>query len=226
MAHGGHREQEGYGRQRRSALGVGGTVAVHALLVGVFLMMPKQLIDKVFTPPITTTHIPLPPPPPEVEQKQEERRLPVERQNIPPMKVDPIIETLPPPVRIETGTEPVRIEPVLPGNRGSGTRPADPPPVPVLVEASIDPRALPAFQPDYPGSMLRMGMEGSVTVRVTISPQGRVVDIEKISATDDAFWIATQRHALRKWRFRPATRDGLAVQSSKQLTVRFTLTDR
>ena len=35
-----------------------------------------------------------------------------------------------------------------------------------------------------------------------------------------------QRHALRKWRFRPATRDGVAVASTKVLTVRFTLNDR
>ncbi|MBJ7378170.1 energy transducer TonB, partial [Sphingobium sp.] len=70
------------------------------------------------------------------------------------------------------------------------------------------------------------GLEGAVTVRVTISAEGRVTAIEKVSATDESFWAATQRHALRKWRFRPATRDGVAVVSTKILTVRFTLTER
>ena len=49
--------------------------------------------------------------------------------------------------------------------------------------------------------------------------------IERLSATDEAFWIATQRHALRKWRFRPATRDGVPTASSKLLTIHFRLTD-
>ena len=104
--------------------------------------------------------------------------------------------------------------------------PPPPMPDPVLTEATIDPRALAAFQPDYPGAMIRQGQEGKVTVRVTISAEGRVTDIEKIAASDESFWLATQRHALRKWRFRPATRDGVAVAATKILTVRFTLTDR
>tara|TARA_B100000378_G_C17724581_1_gene300029 strand:+ start:36 stop:338 length:303 start_codon:yes stop_codon:yes gene_type:complete len=97
---------------------------------------------------------------------------------------------------------------------------------PKLTEASIDPRALPAFQPDYPSAMIRQQVEGKVTVRVSIDAQGRVIGVEKIAASDDSFWLATQRHALRKWRFRPATRDGVAVASTKVLTVRFTLSDR
>jgi protein TonB len=94
-----------------------------------------------------------------------------------------------------------------------------------MVDASIDPRVLAMFQPDYPGAMVRQGMEGKVTVRVTIGADGRVIDVERLSATDEAFWLATQRHALRKWRFRPATRDGVAVSSSKVLTVHFRLAD-
>ena len=65
-----------------------------------------------------------------------------------------------------------------------------------------------------------------VTVRVTINAEGRVTDIARVSATDESFWLATQRHALRKWRFRPATRDGVPVETTKTMIVRFTLTDR
>ena len=90
----------------------------------------------------------------------------------------------------------------------------------------IDPRAMSAFQPDYPGSMIRQGAEGTVTVRVSIGTDGKVTGIERISATDEAFWVATQRHAMRKWRFRPATRDGVPVPGTKVLTVHFKLTDR
>jgi len=70
-----------------------------------------------------------------------------------------------------------------------------------------------------------MEKEGHVTVRVSIGVDGRVTAVERVSASDDAFWAVTQRQALRKWRFRPATRDGAPVASTKVLTVRFRLAD-
>jgi protein TonB len=181
----------------------------------------------VFTPapPITTYAVPEDPPPPEQSiEKPVDQKVPAQPQREErPTAADPIV-TLP------------KGDPVLTGTPDSGTRldpgptillpPADPPREPVLVEASIDPRARAAFQPDYPGAMIRQGVEGAVTVRITIGADGRLTDIEKISATDESFWLATQRHALRQWRFRPATRDGVAIVSTKVLTVRFTLTDR
>jgi protein TonB len=45
-------------------------------------------------------------------------------------------------------------------------------------------------------------------VRVTIAPDGRVTSVEQVSATSPAFFQATQRHALSRWRFKPATVDG------------------
>ena len=214
-----------YGAGRRSPLGLGGTVAVHALIIGAFLLIPKEVID-VFVPskPLTTTNIPLPPPPDPVIEPQ----------------TDPKIQTQPQDQSRPTVTDPFVIlptgDPTITGTPGSGTAidpgptiilpPVEPPHAPVLTEPSIDPRAMAGFQPDYPGAMIRQGLEGAVTVRVTIGAEGRVTDIERVSATDESFWLATQRHALRKWRFRPATRDGVAVTSTKVLTVRFTLTDR
>jgi len=213
-----------YGARRKSPLGVGGTVAVHALLIGGFLLIPKEVIQLVTpTPPIIGTNIPIdPPPPPEpTEDARTDPKLPTQPQPQRPATADPAIP-LP------------QNDPVVIGGAGSGLDPIDPvilPPIdpprtPVLTEPRIDPRALSAFQPDYPGAMIRQGLEGSVTVRVTISAEGRVTDIEKIAATDESFWAATQRQALRKWRFRPATRDGVAIGSTKILTVRFTLTER
>lgn len=215
-----------YGAGRRSPLGLGGTVAVHALVIGVFLLIPREVITTVFDPPpLRTKHIPLTPPPPPEPVRQERTDSKIDSKPLPqkPTITDPIV-ALP------------KGDPPLTGQPGAGTAidsgptiilpPADPPRAPVLTEPAIDPRALAAFQPDYPGAMIRQGMAGVVTVRVNISPEGRVSDIEKISATEESFWLATQRHALRKWRFRPATRDGVAVASTKILTVRFTLTDR
>jgi protein TonB len=215
----------GYRAGKGSPVGIGGAIAVHALVIGAWLLIPKEVIDTVFTPPpLTTTNIPITDPPP----------------------LDPVEPTIEKPIKSRpTQQQPSATDLIVPralgdlvlaGGAGTGERiepgptiilpPADPPRAPVLVDAGIDPRALGQFQPDYPGAMIRQGLEGTVTVRVTINAEGRVTDIARVSATDESFWLATQRHALRKWRFRPATRDGVPVATTKILTVRFTLTDR
>jgi protein TonB len=91
------------------------------------------------------------------------------------------------------------------------------------VDAQFDPRFASALQPPYPLIEQRKEREGQVRVRVTIGPDGRVAAVQKVSATSDAFWRVTQRQALSRWRFKPATVDGSPVQSSKVLSVFFKL---
>jgi protein TonB len=62
-------------------------------------------------------------------------------------------------------------------------------------------------------------------VRITIGTDGRVKAADKVSATSEAFYSATERHALRSWRFRPATVDGKPIESATVLTVHFRLND-
>jgi periplasmic protein TonB len=47
--------------------------------------------------------------------------------------------------------------------------------------------------------------------------------VERVTAASDGLFEATRRQALSRWRFRPATRDGAAVESWKAMTVRFEL---
>ena len=58
-------------------------------------------------------------------------------------------------------------------------------------------------------------------LRVTIGADGRVKAVQRLDATSDAFWRSTERHALSRWRFRPATVDGRPVESTKVLTITF-----
>lgn len=215
--------QSGYRGGAGSPVGIGGAVAVHALVVGAYLLMPREVIAPYVPQIFIGNQIPLDPPPPETVDPAPEAKVPTRSASDPrPAANDPLV-TLP-----TTGGD------LLPGGvlGGEGIDtgdlilpPPDPQRDPVLVEPGIDPRAVAAFQPDYPGSMVRQGLEGSVTVRVAIGADGRVTRIERLTATDEAFWVATQRHALRKWRFRPATRDGAPVSGSKVLTVHFRLAD-
>ncbi len=153
----------------------------------------------------------------------------------PPTSQDPVIKR---PVYIPPRT--VESESVDPGAGLSGT--GDPPlsgeagagdpagraepeprpsPTPVLVEPVPLPSAAREFQPPYPSQLLRMGVEGKAVVRVLIGTDGRVKQVAIISADDPLFAEATERQALRRWRFRPGSRDGTPVESWKQMTVRF-----
>jgi protein TonB len=112
---------------------------------------------------------------------------------------------------------------LLPSMEGAGTVIPETRRDPVMVSADIDPHYASNFQPVYPPDQIREGKAGRVTVRVLIGVDGRVKDIEKISAPADTFWDATKRQALSKWRFKPATRDGVAYETWKTMNVSFVL---
>jgi len=112
-----------------------------------------------------------------------------------------------------------------PSATGTGSPVTVATPLPVLVNASVDPRYRADFQPDYPAFERNQGRDGIVVVRVLVGANGRVAAVEQVSATSDAFFDATKRRALSKWRFRPATRDGVAVESWREMTVRFNMED-
>jgi protein TonB len=98
-------------------------------------------------------------------------------------------------------------------------------PLPVLMPALADPRYAKNFQPEYPGVEIRNNRNGTVKVRVRIGTDGRVKEVQQLSATSDAFFDATRKHALSSWRFKPATRGGVAEESWKVMNVRFEMTN-
>jgi protein TonB len=211
-------EQRGYAGTRTSPFGIGATIAVHAAAVGVFLMLPKEVIETVLPGPFITHAIPLDlPPPPPKENRQEDKKPLQHEQTQKPFARDPIITNATD--NILKGGD-IVLPPV--GDGGNGVM-IDPPSDPVLTDALPDPKAMRDFQPTYPPSMQRAQAEGKVTVRVRVGADGRVLAVEKLFATNDAFWEVTERQALRKWRFRPATRDGVPVEGVKIMTVHFKL---
>ncbi len=180
----------------------------------------RQILDPVTHLTAVPIAAPKPPPPPDVKPR------PQPDAKTPP--IDKIFVPLQPPVPITpvdpigtTGVLPPPQPPTPPGTGEVGTIPQPSRPLPVLTDAGIDQRYAGAFQPPYPPSEIRAGNEGRVVVRVLIGTDGRVEQVEKISATSDAFFAAAERQALTKWRFRPATRDGVPVEQWKQMSLRF-----
>lgn len=158
---------------------------------------------------------------------------PVEDPPLLPPPPEPDSELPPPPLTTTVlPLPPVFVQPDLPVRDFARPTPTPPPtqpvaevtPPPLLIAARLDPAFAGRLQPPYPPSMIRQGIEGDVTVRVRIDASGRVVAVEKVSAADDALFEATRRHALRSWRFIPATRDGRPVESTQQQTVQFRIT--
>lgn len=210
-------------------------MAAGATLLGLgalWLAVPNVTAGLTKVPPIIIYADPLPPPPPpEPEQPRSERTAPkpsapqsapqqVEQTvPTPPNDSGPISftdSTLPPPLSGDPGT-------LTLGEGGGGTLPLKP--APVIKGPEIDRRFANDFQPDYPAGEIRQGREGVVTVRVLVGVDGRVKAFESVAATSDDFLAATRRRAFAAWRFKPATRDGVAYEEWKQLRVTFTLKD-
>ena len=211
---------EGYAppsRLRPANLGL--TVLTTGLVVsGLFFLNPKVI--RKFEPILVVDSIPLhqPPPPPETTPKRPKTATQLTSRTESPNNVTLVALPDPPPLTF-TGTPPVDFPP--PGGDVRTIEPTKP--MPVISLAEVDSRFANLFQPTYPTDEIRMGRTGRVTVKVLIGTDGRVKDVEKVSAPSDSFWDATRRQALAKWRFRPATRDGVPYETWKVMNVSFVL---
>jgi len=83
------------------------------------------------------------------------------------------------------------------------------------------PKKLRAPQPEFPPGARSLGVEGEVVVSAIVNTQGELEAPCIVHSDSPMFAYATSR-ALRKWRFRPARRDGEPVAVYYRLTVGFT----
>lgn len=77
--------------------------------------------------------------------------------------------------------------------------------------------------PTYPPALRRRGIEGTVTVRAEISSGGECLraELKKSSGSDMLDEAALE--AVKKWRFIPAKRGGLAVDAWVEVPITFKL---
>lgn len=124
----------------------------------------------------------------------------------PPQAGEPrIAETTPPPQPVEQQAPP-RPEPQHP--------PQD------IVDNSV-PQPIRSPAPRYPRSAQRRRESGTVLLRVHVGPDGGVdrVDLVQSSRSRDLDRAASD--AVRRWRFRPAMRDGRPVAAAVQVPITF-----
>ncbi|MEP2101059.1 MAG: TonB family protein [Parasphingorhabdus sp.] len=204
--------------------GIGLTIGFHALLFAGAMALPAITAEIPFEGVITAYPIEVDKePPPPVTAIED----PIVATNPPPTTVTTVPSIVNPPVfndppaitsvGIETGIDISNI-----GDRiTTPIAPIETIPEPVIADAKLNTRYSRQFQPPYPSGRLRMGDEGMITVRVLVGTDGRAKQIELVDSPHQDFWTATQRHALKKWRFEPATKDGVRFESWITLKVRF-----
>lgn len=80
-------------------------------------------------------------------------------------------------------------------------------------------QAIRRVQPEYPSMARGSNVGGSVLVNVTIDAQGSVSSAKAFEGP--AMFRRAAEDAARKWKFRPATRDGYAIESEQVIEFRF-----
>lgn len=209
-----HQPIHAIGRQREMTperviglgfVGVLHVVAVSAIVLGLqqhFTKAPPEqpiVITKVKDPEITKTVTP----------------------QLPNVKLEDHTRVLvpPPPIHIDDGPRPIT---------DTTSTPTPPQPQPTQV-ASIPDTATTGIMsthssPAYPLLDRRLGHEGTVTLRLLVSPEGTVNDAQVIKSSgytglDEAAvaWV------IAHWRFHAATHSGAAVESQTSAAVMFSL---
>lgn len=92
---------------------------------------------------------------------------------------------------------------------------------PAAAVGSREPRAVSAPPPDFPTAALRAGASGDVMLRIEVGVDGRPVEVSVVSGSRNRALDRAAVRAVRRWRFEPAMRDGVAVPGVVQQTIRF-----
>jgi protein TonB len=208
-------------RQSRT-VSLGAAFLINGALIAGLIYSAPNVISKVRDREITLIDILDPPEPPPIDLPKP-KLAPRDAQMPTPTAPEPTIKTSTP---NETATTtdigpPVPPLPPVPNVGPTYVPETMPAPMPPLMVAEQDLRYLKDFQPAYPNVELRAERDGLVKIRVLIGIDGRVKQTESVSATSDAFFDATRRQALSKWRFKPASRGGIPQESWKTISVRF-----
>ncbi len=208
---------------------VGAALINGAALIGMLLAAP-EVYEKIKDVPIIADFnpqpdIPPPPPAPVLDKKDKDVKIviPPVTNNRHQAKQGNDLAAV---VDLGSGTE------LSSGDGGEiALPPPDPDPIPtpaanpVIKSPRVDPRYASVLQPEFPSSMIRAEIEGSVVVRVLVGVDGRVKDVQIVRAEHPDFAEATKRQALKKWRFIAGTSDGQPIESWREMTVRFEIPD-
>ena len=190
--------------QRSSLLAI--VIALHA---GIFLLIlaAKTVAPKIMEMPLIVDLLQ----PPETRKEPEAKPLPVVRPQPVRQKPVPVPKAPVPVIETTTSTAPAPATAIAapPENTAANAAPAEE----SFSQARFDANYLRNPAPPYPALSKRMGEEGKVVLRVSVSPQGTADSVDiKTSSGSPRLDEAAQK-TVRNWKFVPAKRGDMAVQS-------------
>lgn len=149
------------------------------------------------------------PPPPQVERRQP---VPVQRPSVPVAVPSPDV-----PVLAESGESAPPVVDAAPAEAVASIEPA-----PAVAAVRLEYADAPP--PAYPRDAERRRLEGTVMLQVLVGTDGRPLEVlVHASSGHRSLDEAARNHVLKRWTFRPAMRDGRAVQAIGLVPVAFQL---
>ncbi len=90
-------------------------------------------------------------------------------------------------------------------------------------EVDTMPQAVAATQPMYPYRAKRLGVEGSVKIRFLVNTSGRTDLFKVLAANPPGEFEQTVEKTVKNWKFKPAMKDGRAVETWVETMIQFKL---
>ncbi|MGX5732039.1 TonB family protein [Pseudoxanthomonas beigongshangi] len=203
-------------------LAIAAAIALHvfALLLLLMPMAAPQLVPAIAPKPVIRwieREKPIEPIPVEITRKQpvtETKSQPSPR--VQPKETTPITDT---PVIVDGGTEPA-----VATQSSESVTDAVGPVVPSGPISASHLEYISAPAPRYPPELARIGVTGTVMLRVLVDVDGTPLDVSiESSSGNRKLDREASQHVLKKWRFKPAMQNGVAVQAYGIVPIAFTL---
>ena len=84
------------------------------------------------------------------------------------------------------------------------------------------PKLIKTVDPVYPAAAQRLGIGGTITVNALIDEKGNVIDTGILKGIQDDRGLGRAAEmAVRKWKFEPARKNGVAVKVWKPFVIAF-----
>ncbi|HEU5077881.1 MAG TPA: energy transducer TonB [Opitutaceae bacterium] len=87
-------------------------------------------------------------------------------------------------------------------------------------EAMVRPVPVKTPPPVYPAQMRQDGIAGTVTVKIVVDESGNVAECS-VSKSTRAEFEQPALEAIKRWKFKPASKDGTPVRSNILVPVQF-----
>jgi len=94
----------------------------------------------------------------------------------------------------------------------------------VYTKVDVNPIPVKTPPPEYPDTMKRQGVSGVVAVSIVIDEKGTVISAT-VAKSSQAEFESSAVDAVKKWKFKPAQKDGLPVKMKVTVPIRFNLED-